>query len=131
VGLTSQAAEDAAAAVGLNVDIVDTTITNDQGLRNTVATQTPTAGATVDEGGFVNVTVYTYQPRVPDFAGETVADAQATATNIGLGTINVVNTVITDVQALDGTIESQDPTQGTSVPEGTDVDVDVFVYQAP
>ena len=131
VGLMSQAAQDAAAGVGLNVDIVDTTITNDQGLRNTVATQTPAAGATVDEGSFVNVTVYTYQPVVPDFEGETVADAQATATNIGLGTINVVNTVITDVQALDGTIESQDPTQGTSVPEGTDVAVDVFVYQAP
>ena len=131
VGLTSQAAQDAAAGVGLNLDIVDTTITNDQNRRNTVATQTPTAGATVDEGSFVNVTVYTYQPLVPDFEGETVAEAQATATSIGLGTINVVNTVITDVQALDGTIESQDPTQGTSVPEGTDVDVDVFVYQAP
>mgnify|MGYP000212238302 CR=1 FL=1 len=100
VGLTSQAAEDAAAAVGLNVDIVDTTITNDQGLRNTVATQTPTAGATVDEGGFVNVTVYTYQPVVPDFVGETVADAQAAATNIGLGTINVVNTVITETSTI-------------------------------
>jgi len=131
VGLTSQAAQDAAAGVGLNVDITDTTITDDQGLGNTVATQTPTAGGIVDEGSFVNVTVYTYQPVVPNFVGETVADARATATSIGLGTINVVNTVITDVQALDGTIESQDPTPGTSVPEGTDVDVDVFVYQAP
>ena len=126
--LTPQQAQDAAAAAGLNVDIVGTTETSDQDLDGTVATQDPVAGTTVDEGSFIEVTTYLYRPSVPDFTGMTVDEAQAMASALGLGTINQVNTVDTDDPDLDGLIESQDPPTGEVVDQGTDVDVVVYVY---
>ncbi|MGI9586261.1 MAG: Stk1 family PASTA domain-containing Ser/Thr kinase [Acidimicrobiia bacterium] len=126
-GMTTAEAQAAATAVGLNVDITGTTITNDQNLDGTVASQDPAAGTSVDEGSFINIVVYTYQPDVPDFTGLTVAEAQALATSVGLGTVTEVGTTETPDAALVGTIESQDPLAGTSVPTGTAVDVIVFV----
>ena len=127
-GLTPEEAQNAAAAVGLNVDIIGTTETTDQNLDGTVASQDPVAGSTVDEGSFVQVTVYLYRPAVPDFSGMTVADAQAMATGLGLGTVSQVATVDTDNEDLDGLIESQTPAPGEIVDQGTNIDVVVYVY---
>ena len=129
--MTGTEAQDAAAAVGLSVDIVGTTVTNDQARADTVADQDPDAGTVVDEGSFVDLTVYTYEPLVPDFTGDTVADAQATATGVGLGTVTVRNEVPTSDAGLVGTILDQDPAPGTSVPVGTDVPVDVYIAETP
>ena len=94
-----------------------------------MATQDPIGGATADEGSFVQVTAYSYQPDVPDFSAMTVAEAQVLASSIGLGTINEAGTVVDPGGTLVGTIESQLTPPGTSVPVGTDVDV--IVYVAP
>lgn len=131
VGSTPQEAQDAAAAVGLNVDLVGTTETDDQGLDGLVATQNPASGTVVDEGSFIDVTTYLYRPEVPDFRGETLADAQTLASSIGLGSINQVGTVQTGDPALVGLIESQDPAPGTVVDQGTDIDVVVYVLANP
>jgi serine/threonine-protein kinase len=117
------------ANAGLTLDLVGTTVTNDQAKDNTVETQNPAGGTLVDEGSFVEVTVYTYQPEVPDFTGMTLAEAQALATSIGLGTVNEAGTIVDPGGTLVGTIESQVTPPGTSVPVGTDVDV--IVYIAP
>ncbi len=130
-GLTAQEAQDAASAVGLNVDIVATTETSDQSLDGTVASQIPPAGTVVDEGSFIEVTTYLYRPVVPDLTGLTVVDAQAQASAVGLGSVNQVGTVDTDQQSLDGLIESQNPGAGTSADQGTNIDVVVWVYVAP
>ncbi len=127
-GLTAQQAQDAATAVGLNVDIIGTTETQDQALDGTVATQDPIAGSTVDEGSFIQVSIYLYRPAVPDFSGMTIADAQAMATQLGLGTVNQVSTVDTDNEDLDGLIESQTPLPGEIVDQGADIDVVVYVF---
>lgn len=127
VGKPIAAAESDAAAVGLNVDITATTITNEQSRDGTVATQDPAVGTVVDEGGFVDVTVYVYQPDVPDFTGLTLAQAQNQANTIGLGDINQAGTVTTGDATLVGKIQSQDPPTGTSVPQGTDIDVIIYV----
>lgn len=130
-GMTGTEAQDAASAVGLSVDNVGTTVTNDQALADTVADQDPDAGTVVDEGSFVDLTIFTYEPLVPDFTGSTVADAQTTATGIGLGTVTVRTEVPTSDGGLVGTILDQDPASGTSVPVGTDILVDVYIAETP
>ena len=128
VGLTPQQAENAAAAVGLNVDLVGTTETGDQALDGTVATQTPAAGTTVDEGSFIDITTYLYRPTIPDLSGMTLSEAQSMATGLGLGTVTQTGTVDTADEDLDGLIESQDPAPGEVVDQGTDIGVVVYVY---
>ena len=125
--MTVTEAQDAAATVGLNVDLLGTTVTNDSSLDGTVASQDPIAGTLVDEGSFVQVMIYLYQPDVPDFTTMTVADAQTLATSVGLGAVTETGTVETPDAGLVGTIVSQDPAAGTSVPQGTDVGVVVYV----
>ena len=122
-------AQDEISAAGLTLELTGTTITNDQARDNTVATQDPTGGATADEGSFVQVTAFSYQPDVPDFTGMTLAEAQALASSIGLGTVNESGTVVDPGGTLVDTIESQLTPPGTSVPVGTDVDV--IIYVAP
>jgi serine/threonine-protein kinase len=115
---------------GLNLDLVGTTITNDSTKHLTIATQDPSGGTQVDEGSFVDATVFTYQPDVPDFTtGMNIGEAQALATSVQLGT--VINNPSMDVETADNTllglIVSQNPAAGTSVAVGTDVDVGVYV----
>ncbi len=125
--MTVTEAQDAAATVGLNVDLLGTTVTNDSTLDGTVASQDPIAGTLVDEGSFVLVTIYLYQPDVPNFVTMTVPDAQALATSVGLGTVTQTGEIQTPDAGLVGTIASQDPAAGTSVPQGTDVGVVVYI----
>ena len=115
---------------GLTLDLTGTVITNDQTKDNTVATQDPTGGTEADEGSFVNVTAYTYQPDVPDFTtGMNVAEAQALATSVQLGTVsnNPAMNVATADNLLWGTIVAQNPAVGTSVSVGTNIEVGVYV----
>ncbi len=131
VGQTVENAESAAANVGLNVDIINTTVTNDQAKDNTVASQNPASGTTVDDGSFVDLVVFVYEPLVPNFVQQqvTLAQAQTQATNIGLGTVNQVGTTPTANANLVGKIASQNPAAGTSVAKGTDVDVVIYIQQ--
>lgn len=124
-GLDLLDAETAVSNAGLNLELIGTTVTNDPTKDNTVESQNPVGGAVVDEGSFVEVTVFMYQPDVPDFTGMTLAEAQALATSLGLGTINQIGTAH-DPGGLAGAIESQIPPAGTSVPVGANIDVVVY-----
>jgi len=132
--VTNMTPTDATAAVesaGLLAEITGSTITNDQALTDLVASQDPTGGTTVDEGTIVQLNVYVYQPDVPDFTDMTIAQAQAVATPVGLGTVTQVGTLeTTDPNRVD-TISQQDPAPGTSVLPGTDIGVVVFVAPPP
>jgi eukaryotic-like serine/threonine-protein kinase len=123
VGLTPENAQTTAANVGLNVDIVETRTTNTQSQDNTVATQIPPAGSTAEEGSFIEISVYSYRPIVPDFVGKTLAQAQAEATALGLGTVTQSGT--TASCPTDGLIVSQNPVAGTEVDKGAGVAVEV------
>jgi beta-lactam-binding protein with PASTA domain/predicted Ser/Thr protein kinase len=129
LGMDPAAAQNEMSAVGLSLDQVGSTDTNDLAQDNTIATQDPSGGDQVDEGSIVNATVYIYQPVVPDFAGMTLSEAQAAATNVGLGAVS--NNTSMDVPNPDtllwGTIAAQIPTAGSTVPQGTDVEVGLYV----
>ncbi|MFV2000997.1 MAG: PASTA domain-containing protein, partial [Acidimicrobiia bacterium] len=126
-GMTVPDAQAAAANVGLNVDILGTVVTNDQSLDGLVQSQEPAATTLVDEGSFIQLVIYLYQPDVPDLVGMNLVDAQTLATSVGLGTVSQVGTLETADAGLVGTIESQVPTLGTSVAVGTDIDVIVYI----
>lgn len=128
-GLDLVDAELAVSNAGLTLDLTGTLPTNIPGQHNTVATQSPAGGTVVEAGSFVEVTVFSYQPVVPDFTGMTIAEAQAAATDANLGT--VTNNAALDVANPDsltwGTIAIQSPTAGTSVAEGTNIEVGLYV----
>ncbi len=115
------------ANAGLTLAPPTTTITNVQADDNKVATQSPDGGTLVDEGSSVTLTVWLYQPDVPDFIGMTLGEAQTLATSIGLGTVIQIGTVETADAGLVDKIESQTTPPGTSVPVGTDIEVIVYV----
>lgn len=132
-GMTQNAARSAVNALGLTLVVSSETVevALNSGLVGNVAEQSPGAGQEVEVGTQVVVKLGVVQKvTVPDFVGELVDDAQASAIAVGLD-IDIIGTVITDNQALDGTIESQGLPAGSSVDEGTIIDVTVYLYQAP
>lgn len=123
-------AQNAASSAGLSLDLIGTAVTNVQAKDNTVATQDPGVGTMVDEGSFVEVTAFTYQPDVPDFTtGMNLAEAQALATSVQLGTVsnNPSMDVETSDAALVGQVVSQNPAAGTSVAVGASVSVGLYI----
>ncbi len=116
-------------AAGLSLDLIGSADTNDPAKDNTIATQDPSGGSQADEGSTVNATVYIYQPVVPDFSGMTIPEAQIAATDVGLGTVN--NNPSLDVSDPDsslwGKVAAQNPAEGTTVPQGTNVQVGLYV----
>jgi serine/threonine-protein kinase len=116
-------------AVGLNLDLIGSADTSDISKDNTIATQDPSGGDQADEGSIVNATVWVYQPVVPDFGGMTVGEAQTAADSVLLGTVsNNTSMDVADPDSLKwGTIAAQIPAQGTTVPQGTNVQVGLYV----
>ena len=127
-GMTLVEAQTVAGTVGLTVSAVGILETPDQGLHGTVSSQTPTPGMTVDDGSDVKLTIYQYvqvQVQVPDFGGMTLVEAQTVAGTVGL-TVSVVGNTETPDQGLHGTVASQTPTPGTTVDEGSDVELTIY-----
>jgi beta-lactam-binding protein with PASTA domain len=116
-------------AAGLFLVLIGSTDTNDPAKDNTIATQDPIGGSQADEGSTVNATVYIYQPVVPDFRGMTIPQAQIAATDVGLGTVsNNTSMDVADPDSLKwGTIAEQIPVNGSTVPQGTAVQVGLYV----
>ena len=115
-------------AAGLVLDLVGSTDTSDIAKDDTIATQDPSGGDRVDEGSVVNATVFIYKPTVPDFTGMTVAEAQAAADGVLLGTVNNTLPDVPDPDSAKwGKIADQNPTQGDTVAQNTDIDVALYV----
>jgi beta-lactam-binding protein with PASTA domain/tRNA A-37 threonylcarbamoyl transferase component Bud32 len=127
-------ADAAIRAAGLLPNITDSTTTNDSALNDRIADQDPNGGATVNEGSTVNLNVFVFEEpdvTVPDFRNMTLSDAQTLATSEGLGTVSETGTIDTSELTLDGTIESQNPAAGTTVPPETNVGVVVRIFVPP
>ena len=91
----------------------------------------PAAGTTVPTGSSVVVLVSSGPPTtsVPNIVGQTAAQAQAALSAAGLkGT--ATNIPVTD-PAQNGLVQSQSPTAGTSVQQGSTVQYQVGQYTAP
>jgi serine/threonine-protein kinase len=116
-------------AAGLVLDLVGSTDTSDIAKDDTIATQDPSGGDQVDEGSIVEATVFIYQPVVPDFTGMTIAEAQTSASNVLLGTVS--NNTSMDIADPDiskwGTIATQTPAKDSVVPQGTNIEVGLYV----
>ena len=122
VGLTEAVATTTITGAGLTLG----TVTNQSSATvpaGDVISQNPVAGASVAAGSAVNIVVSTgpAQVNVPNVVGLTQAIATTTITGAGLILGTVTNQSSATVPA--GDVISQNPIAGTSVDEGSAVDI--------
>ena len=123
--VVSQAQADAEAAIiaaGLTVGTV-TTANSDTVPAGSVISQDPVGGTSVAEGSPVDliISLGPVMVTVPDVVGQTQADAEAAilAANLTVGTITTANSA----SVLAGDVISQNPAGGTSVVQGSPVNI--------
>ena len=118
---------------GLNLVVSSQTVevSAASGLVGLVADQDPNPGTTVESGsdvvGFLGVI---RQVTVPDVRDTASADADAAIRAAGL-LPDITGSTITNDLAQSDLIASQNPAGGTSVDEGSTVDLNVYIYEAP
>ena len=99
-------------------------VTAESGLEGRVATQDPGAGETVDSGTEVRVTIGVLkQVTVPDFTGKTEAEAASLGASMGLDVVIAGPQPLPPGDPNIGLVAAQDPAQGTSVNDGSQVAV--------
>ncbi|MGO9371143.1 MAG: PASTA domain-containing protein, partial [Syntrophobacteraceae bacterium] len=130
VGDTQAAAAAAITGAGLVVGTV-TTASSSTVPSGSVISQSPTSGTLVLPGSSVNIVVSTGPTQVaaPNVVGDTQAEATTAITGAGL----VVGTVTTASSSTvpSGSVISQNPTSGTSVAQGSAVNLVVSSGPAP
>jgi serine/threonine-protein kinase len=92
----------------------------------TVVAENPASGTSIPAGSGTGITVCQAAPQqvvVPDVTGQTQGQATATLQGLGLS-VNVADSTGCDPQ-LYGTVLTQQPTGGTSVPPGSTVGITV------
>ncbi|MBU4318625.1 MAG: PASTA domain-containing protein [Proteobacteria bacterium] len=121
-GITQAAAEAAITGADLTVGIISTQ-NSDTVAAGLIISQTPAAGTSVDEGSAVNILVSSgpAQVSVPNVTGITQAAAEAAITGANL-TVGIISTQNSNVVAT-GSVISQNPPAGTSVNEGSAVNI--------
>jgi serine/threonine-protein kinase len=116
-----------ATAEGANLVLVEngtSEVSAASGLEGRVATQDPDAGATVDSGTEVRVTIGVLkQVSVPDFTGMTAAEAATAGAAIGLDVLVAGPVPLPPGDPNVGLVADQDPPQGTTVDDGSQVAV--------
>jgi serine/threonine-protein kinase len=122
VGLSFGAATTAAADANLVVvDDGTVEVTAVSGLAGLVAEQSPQSGSSADAGTEVLVKIGVLrQVSVPNFAGMTQAEAEATATSAGLIAVFLGEIETADPSLVDRVVD-QDPATGTKVDDGSSV----------
>lgn len=122
VGLSQAAAESAIVAAGLTVGTVDTATSPTVPAGNVIS-QDPAAATAVAPGSAVDLVISAgpAQVVVPDVAGLSQASAEAAVAAAGLITGTVTERSSATVPA--GDVISQDPVAGTTVDEGSSVDL--------
>ena len=99
------------------------------GLVGLVADQNPNSGTTVESGSEVVAFLGVIrQVAVPDVTTMTSDDATAALEAVGLKAESIPSTITNDA-ALADLVASQDPSSGTTVDEGTTIQLDLYVYQ--
>ncbi|MEA3510522.1 MAG: PASTA domain-containing protein, partial [Actinomycetota bacterium] len=121
VGQANTAAENA------NLVLVEngtSEVTAASGLEGRVATQDPSAGETVDSGTEVRITIGVLkQVSVPDFTGMTAAEAATAGAAVGLDVVAAGPVALPPGDPNLGLVADQDPPQGTTVNDGSQVAV--------
>jgi beta-lactam-binding protein with PASTA domain len=115
------------AAEGANLVLVEngtSEVTAASGLEGRVATQDPGSGQTVDSGTEVRVTIgVLLQVAVPDFTGKTTAEAATAGAAVGLDVVVAGPVALQPGDPNIGLVADQDPPQGTTVNDGSQVAV--------
>ena len=124
---------DAAARTAItNANLVPGTTTDENQISGTddrVIRTDPPAGSQVDDGTTVNIVLRNLQAIVPDLTGDTVTEAMAALTAVGLVLDTVFGTdVNTLVQGNDDRVHSQSVAAGSQVDDGTVVRVTLWNY---
>jgi serine/threonine-protein kinase len=132
IGMTLEDATAAAADANLVLLAGGTIeVTAASGLVGFVAEQIPAAGGSVEVETEVTVRVGVIkQVQVPNLGGMTLVQAQTAAGAVGL-TVSAVGIFETPDQGLHGTVESQTPAPGTTVDDGSDVELTIYQYVEP
>ena len=101
------------------------------GLVGLVAEQVPGEGETVPVGTEVTVKVGVIrQVPVPDFSDMTIEQAQLAASQVGLR-VTATGQTSTEIESEGGTVATQNPPAGTTVDEGSTVQLTMYVYVPP
>ena len=115
------------AATDANLVLVDngtSEVSAASGLEGRIATQDPGAGETVDSGTEVRVTIGVLkQVSVPDFTGMTAAEAATAGAADGLDVVVAGPVALQPGDPNIGLVADQDPPQGTTVNDGSQVAV--------
>jgi beta-lactam-binding protein with PASTA domain len=131
VGLSQAAAEDAITNAGLNASV--STVASDTAPAGNVISQTPAGGIEVTAGSVVSLVVSSgpapVDVAVPDVIDVSQAAAESAITSAGLVVGNVTTSNSDTIVA--GNVISQNPAGGTSVGEGSTVDLVVSSGPAP
>ena len=132
IGMTLEDATAAAAAAALVLLASGTVeVTAASGLVGFVAEQIPAAGGSVEVETEVTVRVGVIkQVQVPDLGGMTLVQAQTAAGAVGL-TVSATGTVDTPDENLHATVASLTPTTGTTVDDGSNVELTFYIFVPP
>ena len=125
VGMTQEDAQDALTAQGLavgDVEVVTSTL-----MRGTVIAQSPEAGASVQPGETVSLTVSGGRVIVPELAGQREEEALERLQTVGL-TCGLITYEPVDSAAQDGMVLSQSIEKFSEVLPGTTVEMTVGHY---
>ncbi len=125
VGLTLDAARALATKSGLTLN-VDQQTPDDMIPKDTIVSQTATAGSSVDSGATVGVTVSTGPAlvAVPDTSGRSPTDAASLVQQMGL--VPRLQYIV-DATNASGNVIAQDPAAQTTVPRRTTVTLSIAV----
>ncbi len=124
INLTQQAAQQALTDAGLGLGaVVEQPSSQPAGY---VIAQDPAAGAQVDGGSTVSITVSSGQVAVPNVVGASEAQARSDLAQAGFDTQVIT---LQDPTAAAGTVLAQSPQAGQSLPRGSTVTI--TVAQAP
>ena len=128
IGMPQAEAESTIAGANLSIGVIITSNSGTVPVGNVIS-QNPSAGTSVSEGSVVDIDVSlgpaTVIVTVPDVIGVSQEAAESTIVSANL-TVGAITTSSSDTVAA-GNVISQTPLAGTSVPEGTAVDIQVSI----
>lgn len=128
-GMTINDAITAAQAYGLTITVVERVVSTDV-QADFVINQTPKASESCKAGDIIQVTVSGGAVFVPNVAGQSMAQAQASLTASNLTMSSAVTYVETTDEILHGTVASQTPAADSQVVQGTKVALTVYQVQS-
>ena len=132
-GMTESEARETVSNLGLVLVVGDPTeVTAASGLRNVVATQTPSAGSSVVIGDEIEISIgVLIRVPVPDLTAMTFEQAEAALAAEGLSILDSGFIQPDPARDLQGKVADQDPDPGLLLPDGSTVRIWIGLAQVP